>query len=60
MVRLIHARSGGAMWVSENRLEEYLAAGHRLAALPEIPEPTEPIKRPSARKKPAAKKEVQP
>ena len=38
MIKLIHARSGGEMWVHESRLEEYLAAGHKLAAPPK-PEP---------------------
>lgn len=56
MVKLIHARSGGPMWVTEDRLEEYLAAGHKLAALPEMPVPTEPVRRPPAKKKAAAKK----
>lgn len=37
MIRLIHARSGGEMWVHESRLDEYLAAGHRLAEPPPSP-----------------------
>ena len=32
MVKLIHARSGGEMWVHESRVEEYKAAGHKPAA----------------------------
>lgn len=32
MVELIHARSGGKMWVHESRLSEYLGAGHKLAS----------------------------
>ena len=43
MIKLIHARSGGEMWVHESRLEEYLAAGHKLAA-PPPPPPKKPKK----------------
>ena len=38
MIKLINANSGGDMWVHESRLDEYLAAGHKLAA-PPLPEP---------------------
>jgi len=31
MVKLIHAVTGGEMWVHEDRLAEYLAAGHKPA-----------------------------
>lgn len=41
MIRLVHARSGGDIWVHESRLDEYLAAGHRLAAAPIFPPPKE-------------------
>ena len=34
MIRLVNRNTGGDMWVHENRLDEYLAAGHRLAAPP--------------------------
>lgn len=47
MIKLRHARTGGDLWVHESRLEEYLAAGHTLAAVPA------PVK---AEKKPAQKK----
>ena len=32
MVKLINATFGTDMWVAEERLEEYLAAGHKPAA----------------------------
>lgn len=31
MVKMIHAQFGNEMWVAENRVEEYKAAGHKLA-----------------------------
>lgn len=37
MVKLVNRTTGTIMWVHESRLEEYLAAGHRLAAPPEKP-----------------------
>lgn len=36
MVRMINALTGTDMWVAENRVDEYKAAGHKLAAEPEI------------------------
>ena len=38
MIKLEHAQTGGEMWVHESRLDEYLAAGHKLAA-PPMPAP---------------------
>ena len=32
MIKLINSHTGTDMWVAENRLDEYLAAGHKLAA----------------------------
>ena len=44
MVRLVNRLTGGDMWVHEDRVQEYLAAGHRPAAAP-APEPAaEPVK----------------
>lgn len=37
MVKLVNRTTGTIMWVHESRLEEYLAAGHCLAAPPEKP-----------------------
>lgn len=34
MIKLINYHTGTEMWVSEDRLNEYLAAGHKLAAVP--------------------------
>ena len=36
---------GNDMWVAEDRVEEYKAAGHRLAAEPKAEKPTEKPKR---------------
>lgn len=48
MIKLTHARTGGEMWVHESRLEEYLAAGHKLAAPP--PPPPKTTKKSTAKK----------
>ena len=34
MVKFINAFTGTEMWVAEDRVEEYKAAGHKLAASP--------------------------
>ena len=34
MVKMINALFGNEMWVAEDRVEEYKAAGHKLAASP--------------------------
>lgn len=39
MIKLVRRDSGGEMWVHESRLDEYLAAGHKLAAPPTPPAP---------------------
>lgn len=36
MIELIHATTGGRMWVDETRVDEYLAAGHKPAASPVV------------------------
>ena len=43
MILLENQTTGGPMWVHESRLEEYLAAGHKLAA-PPPPPPKKPKK----------------
>ena len=53
MVKFINRITGTAMWISEDRVEEYKAAGHRPAALTE-PRKVEPKK--VEIKKPAPKK----
>ena len=52
MIKLRNARTGGDMWVHESRLDEYLAAGHTLAA---APTPPMPEKKAPAKKAPAKK-----
>ena len=34
MIRMVNRLTGGDMWVHEDRVEAYLAAGHSLAAPP--------------------------
>lgn len=55
MVRLINKLTGGDMWVADNRVEEYKAAGHVLAAEPKVEKPV--INPPEASK--VIRKEVQ-
>jgi len=37
MVKLINSVTKSEMWVHESRLDDYLAAGHKLAPLPSAP-----------------------
>lgn len=39
MVKMINGLFGNEMWVAEERVEEYLAAGHKLAAIPKPKKP---------------------
>lgn len=39
MVEFINKLTGGTMWVADNRAEEYKAAGHKPAAVPEAKKP---------------------
>lgn len=50
MVKMINGLFGTEMWVSEDRVEEYLAAGHKLAA------PPVPAKKPAKKTKKSTKK----
>lgn len=47
MVEFINGFTGTQMWVADERVEEYKAAGHKLAALPSTAkEPTKsPVKK---------------
>ena len=54
MVKFINKLTGGEMWVAEERVEEYKAAGHIPAAVP-MPEP-KPKKKPAAKPKAGKKK----
>lgn len=49
MIKLINYHTGTEMWVSEDRLNEYLAAGHKLAAIP-VKEEVKPTKEPTNKK----------
>ena len=52
MVQFINKLTGGPMWVHESRVEEYKAAGHKLAATPELEEkPAEEPKKTTRRKR---------
>ena len=51
MVKMINAVLGNVMWVAEDRVEEYKAAGHKLAA--KKPDTDKPVEQP----KPKTKKE---
>lgn len=51
MEKFINAFTGTEMWVADERVEEYKAAGHRLAAVSS--NATEPAKEPA--KKPVKK-----
>ena len=57
MVKLINSLTGTEMFVADDRKEEYLAAGHKLAVIPVAkktePTPVEPKK--EIRKTPAKK-----
>lgn len=44
MIKMINRLTGGEMWVADDRVEEYKAAGHKLAAKTHKAEPTEEIK----------------
>ena len=52
MVEFINKLTGTAMFVADERVEEYKAAGHKLAAKPS----EAPKKKTTAAKKPAKKK----
>lgn len=49
MVKTIHRVFGTEMWVADDRVEEYKAAGHKLAAPAEMP--ADPPKKTARRKK---------
>ena len=50
MLKMINRVTGSVMWVTEERKDEYLAAGHKLAAEPA------PTEEPKKRKKKEVKK----
>ena len=54
MVKMINKAYGVEMWVADDRVEEYKAAGHKLAAVPSDEKTTET--KPKAKKKTTVKK----
>lgn len=50
MIELIHATTGGRMWVDETRVDEYLAAGHKPAAASGVSEMNHPKPKTKAKK----------
>lgn len=52
MVKFINNVTGSEMWVADDRVEEYKAAGHKLAATPKTEKPAEkPKKKVTSKKK---------
>lgn len=50
MIEFINKVTGTKMWVAENRVEEYKAAGHTPAVIPVAKKPTVPKKRKTTKK----------
>ena len=50
MIKFINKLTGGEMWVAEDRVEEYKAAGHKLAAVPVAEKPAQKPKKGAAKK----------
>lgn len=48
MVKLINMLTGNAMWVAEDRVEEYLAKGHKRPVAPTVPK--KPVKKGRSKK----------
>lgn len=44
MIQLINGTTGTPMWVADNRVDEYLKRGHRLAPVPDSDKPEKPAK----------------
>lgn len=51
MIRLVNKVTGTDMFVAENRVDKYLAAGHKLAAKPVTAPKEEPKKKTVKKKK---------
>lgn len=50
MTELVNKISGAPMWVADNRVEEYLAAGHKKPAAAEPSEEKRPEKKTTRKK----------
>ena len=51
MIKMINRTYGTEMWVAEDRLDEYLAAGHSAADAPAVEKPTKSAERKQERKR---------
>lgn len=51
MIKFINAITGSEMWVADDRIEEYKAAGHKLAVTPKTEKPAEKPKKKNIAKK---------
>ena len=47
MVKFINKLTGSEMWVADDRVEEYKAAGHKLAAVNAEKPKKEPVRKPA-------------
>lgn len=50
MTRLLNKLTGTEMWVADDRLNEYLGAGHKPVPVPETAKPAEPERPVEARR----------
>lgn len=50
MVKFINRLTGTVMWVADDRVEEYKAAGHKVAIAKETPKPQKPATKKSRSK----------
>ena len=57
-VKMIDRRTGTNFWVTEERVEEYKAAGHKLAATPSAPKAKEEVVEEIAKEVPKPKKKA--
>lgn len=52
MVKFINKVTGSTMYVHETRIDEYIAAGHKMAPPPPLPEkPETPVKQEKPKRK---------
>lgn len=50
MIKFVNAVTGGEMWVADDRKEEYLANGHKLAEKPKAEKPTKTTRKKAVKK----------
>lgn len=60
MIKLINKLTGSVMWVADERKDEYLAAGHRLAAICVKPAKKAIVKEPEPKEAPEEPKAPEP